>query len=124
MKFGLDEANLVVNHLFLDQSDEILEKIRDTRKNDIKDEPFKLTILINGVEIEHVESYENFMKYQYEVMENRIKKQYNVEAFDQRVREVAEQLIKSKFGDLMNKMYDFENSVDFCNDVIQKEWGM
>ncbi|QMV29072.1 hypothetical protein AP1_0365 [Aeromonas phage AP1] len=124
MEFGLDEANLVVNHLFLDQSDEILEKIRDTRKGDIKDEPFKLTVLINGIEIEHVESYENFMKYQYEVMENRIKKQYNVEVFDQRVREAAEQLIKSKFGDLMNKMYDFENSVDFCNDVIQKEWGM
>ncbi|ASU00237.1 hypothetical protein [Aeromonas phage AS-zj] len=124
MKFGLDEANLVVNHLLLDQSDEILEKIRDTRKGDIKDEPFKLTVLINGIEIEHVESYENFMKYQYEVMENRVKKQYNVEAFDQRVREAAEQLIKSKFGDLMNKMYDFENSVDFCNDVIQKEWGM
>ncbi|QQG34093.1 hypothetical protein ZPAH1_orf00331 [Aeromonas phage ZPAH1] len=120
MEFKLDDSNLVINHLFLDQSDEILEKIRETRNKDIKDEPFKLSILINGVQIEHVQSYEDFMKYQYEVMENRIKKDYGVEHFDRRVREAAEQLIKQKFGDLMNKMYDFENSVDFCNDVIQK----
>lgn len=124
MEFKLDDSNLVINHLFLDQSDEILEKIRETRNKDIKDEPFKLSILINGVQIEHVQSYEDFMKYQYEVMENRIKKDYGVEHFDRRVREAAEQLIKQKFGDLMKKMYDFENSVDFCNDVIQKEWGM
>lgn len=122
MKFKLDDSNLVVNHLFLNQSKEILEKIRDTRKDNTKDEPFKLTVMVNGVEIEHVESYENFMKYQYEVMENRLKEEYDVGNFDRRVRDAAEQLIKQKFGDLMNKMYDFENSIDFGQDILNKQF--
>lgn len=122
MEFKLDESNLVVNHLFLNQSKEILEKIRETRKDNTKDEPFKLTVMVNGVEIEHVESYENFMKYQYEVMENRLKKEYDIENFDRRVRDVAEELIKQKFGDLMNKMYDFENSLDFGQDVLNNQY--
>ncbi len=124
MNFKLDDSNLVINHLFLNQSQEILEKIRETRSKDVIDEPFKLTIMINGVEIEHVDSYENFMKYQYEVMENRLKQKYNVDAFDMRVRDAAEKIIKDKFGDLMNKMHDFERSVDFGNAVIETEWGM
>ncbi|ADQ53158.1 conserved hypothetical protein [Aeromonas phage 65] len=124
MNFKLDDSNLVINHLFLNQSQEILEKIRETRSKDVIDEPFKLTIMINGVEIEHVDSYENFMKYQYEVMENRLKQEYNVDAFDMRVRDAAEKIIKDKFGDLMDKMYDFERSVDFGNSVIETEWGM
>lgn len=124
MEFKLDDSNLVINHLFLDQSNEILEKIRNTRSTDVLDEPFKLTILINGVEIEHVESYESFMKYQYEVMENKLKEKYDVKNFDYRVRDAAEQLIKSKFNNLIGKMYDFERSVDFGNSVIEKEWGM
>lgn len=124
MNFKLDDSNLVINHLFLNQSQEILEKIRETRSKDVIDEPFKLTIMINGVEIEHVDSYENFMKYQYEVMENRLKQEYNVDAFDMRVRDAAEKIIKDKFGDLMNKMHDFERSVDFGNSVIETEWGM
>lgn len=122
MEFKLDESNLVVNHLFLNQSKEILEKIRETRKDNTKDEPFKLTVMVNGVEIEHVESYENFMKYQYEVMENRLKKEYDIENFDRRVRDVAEELIKQKFGDLMNKMYDFENSLDFGQDILNNQY--
>lgn len=122
MKFKLDDFNLVVNHLFLNQSKEILEKIRDTRKDNTKDEPFKLTVMVNGVEIEHVESYENFMKYQYEVMENRLKEEYDIGNFDRRVRDAAEQLIKQKFGDLMNKMYDFENSIDFGQDILNKQF--
>lgn len=122
MKFKLDDSNLVVNHLFLNQSKEILEKIRDTRKDNTKDEPFKLTVMVNGVEIEHVESYENFMKYQYEVMENRLKEEYDVENFDRRVRDAAERLIKHKFGDLMSKMYDFENSIDFGQDILNKQF--
>ncbi|UYD59269.1 hypothetical protein HPMBJEAJ_00154 [Aeromonas phage avDM6] len=124
MNFKLDDANLVINHLFLNQSQEILEKIRETRSKEVIDEPFKLTIMINGVQIEHVDSYENFMKYQYEVMENKLKQEYNVDAFDMRVRDAAEKIIKDKFGDLMNKMYDFERSVDFGNSVIETEWGM
>lgn len=122
MKFKLDDFNLVVNHLFLNQSKEILEKIRDTRKDNTKDEPFKLTVMVNGVEIEHVESYENFMKYQYEVMENRLKEEYDIGNFDRRVRDAAEQLIKQKFGDLMNKMYDFENSIDFGQDILDNQF--
>ena len=122
MKFKLDDFNLVVNHLFLNQSKEILEKIRDTRKDNTKDEPFKLTVMVNGVEIEHVESYENFMKYQYEVMENRLKEEYDIGNFDRRVRDAAEQLIKQKFGDLMNKMYDFENSIDFGQDILNNQF--
>lgn len=122
MNFKLDDSNLVVNHLFLNQSKEVLDKIRDTRKDNTKDEPFKLTIMINGVEIEHVESYENFMKYQYEVMENRLKEEYDVGNFDRRIRDAAEQLIKQKFGDLMNKMYDFENSLDFGQDVLNNQY--
>lgn len=122
MEFKLDESNLVVNHLFLNQSKEILEKIRETRKDNTKDEPFKLTVMVNGVEIEHVESYENFMKYQYEVMENRLKEEYDVVNFDRRVHDAAEQLIKHKFGDLMNKMYDFENSLDFGQDIINNQY--
>lgn len=124
MNFKLDDSNLVINHLFLNQSQEILEKIRETRSKDVIDEPFKLTIMINGVEIEHVDSYENFMKYQYEVMENKLKQEYNVDEFDMHVRDAAEKIIKDKFGDLMDKMYDFERSVDFGNSVIETEWGM
>ena len=122
MKFGIEDNQLVINHLMLEQSPEIVTKIADTNKGkgDLDGQDFELKVLINGVEIEVVESFENFMKHQYDCLVSRLEEEYNVEQFDARVKEAAEKLIKDKFEDLLDKMYEFENCLDFGIDDMYK----
>lgn len=60
------------------------------------------------------------MKHQYACLVTRLKEEYNVEQFDARVKEAAEKLIKDKFEDLRDKMYEFENCLDFGIDDMYK----
>lgn len=115
MKFGIEDSQLVINHLMMEQSPEIVDKIAETikGKGNIDGQDFELKVLINGVEIEVVESFEKFMKHQYDCLVTRLKEEYSVEQFDTRVKEAAEKLIKDKFEDLRDKMYEFENCLDF-----------
>lgn len=76
---------------------------------------FEMKILINDVQIEYVEQFEEFLKHQYDYLETTLREEYDADKFDLRVKEAAEKLIKDKFGDLQDKMYEFECILDFFN---------
>lgn len=122
MKFGIEHSQLVINHLMLEQPPQIINKIAETNKGkgELTGKDFELKVLINGVEIEFAQTFEGFMKYQYDCLVTKLKEEYDVEQFDLRVKEAAEKLIKDKFEDLREKMYKFENCLDFGVDDMYK----
>lgn len=123
MKFGIEDKQLVINHIMLGQSKETINKIADTYKNSKElpeKERFELKVLINNVEVEFANTFEKFMKNQYDYMVSVLEEQYDVKRFDARVKEEAEKLIRDKFEDLREKMYEFENCLDFGIDDMHK----
>lgn len=119
MKFSIEDKNLVINHLMLNQKKEIVMAIADS-PNFKENKDFELKILINGVEIEFAETFEKMMNDEYNNMVEKLKTEYDVDNFDRRVVEKAELLIKNKFEDLREKMYEFENCLDFGIDDVYK----
>lgn len=120
MRFNIDAQQTIMNHLILAQDrDTVIQEIKDS---DLwqKENIFEMKILINGVEIEHVEKFEEFLKTQYEFLEREVREKYDADKFDLRVKEAAEKLIKDKFEDLREKMYEFENCLDFGIDDMYK----
>lgn len=120
MKFGIEDSQLVINHLVLNQDRDTI--IQNIKNSDLwqREHIFEMKILINGVEIEHVSTFEDFLKRQYDSLERDLREKYNADLFDLKVKEAAEKLIKDKFEDLRDKMYEFENCLDFGIDDMYK----
>lgn len=85
MKFGIEDKQLVINHIMLGQPKETVNKIADTYKNNKElpeKERFELKVLINNVEVEFANTFEDFMKTQYNYMVSVLEEQYDVKRFD------------------------------------------
>lgn len=113
MRFDIDARQTIMNHLVLAQDRDTV--VQDIKNSELwqKENIFEMKILINGVEIEHVEKFEEFLKTQYNCLEREVREKYDADQFDLRVKEAVEKLIKDKFDDLREKMYEFENCLDF-----------
>lgn len=120
MKFGLNDTSLIMNHLLLQNNDLIPALIETPEwKND---KEFHAKVTINGVEIP-AESYEKFMMDQWKSIERDLKERYDTEAFDARVKEAAENLLKDHAEKLIDSLGEMSRNVDeIVNDAFNRNW--
>lgn len=119
MKFKLDDANLILNHLVL-QDHKIAQEVASTPewKND---ETFTANLQINGVEIP-AEVIEEFFKDRYKMIENGLKAKYDADNIDKMVNDRALNLLKERADKVLDAMYKIETVLQSSEDILKPWW--
>lgn len=108
MKFTLDRHDILSFILCSDDQGAALVAQTPEWKNN---EELDMKISVNGIPIK-TEALDEVLKEMWE----QAQVESGMKEFERRVKEAASELIKEKFCDIHNKMYDFENALDYALD--------
>lgn len=119
MFLDIEKQDVLANHLLLQQGPEKCKEITETEQFKNNKE-LELKILINGTEIEYEEKFEEILQRQYRRLKEHFEEEYNAEAFDRRVKEQAEAIIKNKMSELVDKLDEMSNNLSNMNYAVDQ----
>jgi hypothetical protein len=119
MKIDIENPNRLLS-LFLLENVDIVNSVAETKE--LKDNGRIIaTVKMNGVEVP-AEVMENVLQNLINQVEEHYREQYNADAFDKRVEDRAEQILKEHADNVLEKLYSLSTKLEESDSLIKPYW--